>query len=247
MIIKFLLPASAVIILACLVLFILKRYRACFIMLTAFSAVYMSYLAARSYISGIFIFNPSIEPVYLLPFCLAMVMVLLISRNGTETRYHSILLLLSFFVMMVVVFPAGMTAIGPNKITPWAWTYLIADSVAKACFYSGGWLALMFLLKKSAEDDFSPLLTWGFIFFSIAQAAGAVWCFLGWAGTFQWVDIHLQSAAIWCFYANYIHLKYILRWDAGKRSVYAVTGLFLLLIFYVFFYFKEYGLARIGG
>jgi len=49
--------------------------------------------------------------------------------------------------------------------------------------------------------------------------------------TFQWVYVHLQSAAVWMFYANYLHLRLIPRWNEKRLAIYLVAGAVMIMLF----------------
>jgi ABC-type transport system involved in cytochrome c biogenesis permease subunit len=85
------------------------------------------------------------------------------------------------------------------------------------------------------------------VLFTIAQVTGAIWCWLGWASTFQWVYVHFQAAAVWCFFANYLHLRFLPKWDIRKKAGYALAGSVIMLGITVIGYIRYFGEPRIGG
>ena len=143
--------------------------------------------------------------------------------------------------------PEGVETLGPTKLTVWAPLYFFFEVLGRACFYCGGWFALLYLLTNRYGDRFHTPIVWGFVLFTIAQVVGAIWCWLGWAATFQWVNIHFQAAAVWCFFANYLHVRFLPKWDLRKKAGFAFAGTVIMLGISIIGYVRFFGEARIGG
>lgn len=183
------------------------------------------------FIGDIFIFLKVVESPGFLPWIFTLLALFTRIKSGVESTWAHLLVPAVIFSIITVLTPLQMTYFGPNKLTIWAILYFIFDFSGQACFISGALMAFLFLIKKDNSFEYNSFLIWGFIFHTIAQITGAVWCFLGWATTFQWVYVHLQSAAIWMYYANYLHLKFLSSWQQRRIAVYALAGAFLILLF----------------
>lgn len=153
-----------------------------------------------------------------------------IQKNSDEA-WDAAVLVPAVFSLAAFLTPKGFTYFGPNKLTFWADLFFIFEFASQACFLMGGILAVLFLKGKSESESFHACVVWGFVAHTLSHVAGSIWCFLGWAATFQWVYVHLRSAAIWIYFANYIHLRFMSKWDGRKRAVYGLIGAILVLIF----------------
>jgi ABC-type transport system involved in cytochrome c biogenesis permease subunit len=111
----------------------------------------------------------------------------------------------------------------------------------------GAWFAFRYLHRREEARFFDSFIIWGFIFYSIAQVTGAIWCYSGWATLFNWSSRHLQSAAIWCFYAAYMHLRFLPVWDMKKKAGFSIAGFTLVLFLSTLGYFNEMNMPRLGG
>ena len=94
----------------------------------------------------------------------------------------------------------------------------------RAVLCRGALRAALFLARSDSADAFHGYLVWGFVFYSVAQVTGAVWCYLGWGNTFQWGPRHMSSASIWLIYAAYLHLRFIPGWSGRRRAWYRHCG-----------------------
>jgi hypothetical protein len=190
------------------------------------------YLLTRGWISGMFLANPMFDEVFLLPWALALLLLARAGLRGADDLPPLTgLLLLCLLTLMAAAYPKGMATLGPNKLSAWACLYFLTDGLARACFLLGAWLAGAGLLRRSGAAPYHGLLVWGFVLFSVAQVVGAVWCFLGWAQTFQWVYVHLQAAALWLLYAAYIHIRFLPGWRESQRALCALVGGVLIFSF----------------
>ena len=87
---------------------------------------------------------------------------------------------------------------------------------------------------------------WGFVFYSISQVAGAIWADMGWGHPFHWADRHLFSASLWCYYAAYLHLTFVGKWDVRKRAWVTMGGFLLVVWFSLAYQISEVAMT-IGG
>jgi ABC-type transport system involved in cytochrome c biogenesis permease subunit len=102
-------------------------------------------------------------------------------------------------------------------------------------------------MLKLYSHRYSSCIIWGFILYSIAQVVGAIWCYLGWATLFNWGERHLQSATLWCYFAAYLHLRFLPAWDMRRKAWFSLYGFILVFFFSYSGIFREASMPRIGG
>lgn len=229
-----------------LLFFLAKKERGSFILLVLGFSGHTGYLISRGWISGIFIPFPVFEGVFFVPWAIAFLIMVRRIKDKEDSPWLSAVSLVVFFSFFSLINPKGIELLGPNKLTAWASIYLFIEGMARACFYCAGWFAFLNLLKRTKAETFHGLVVWGFILYTGAQVFGVIWCYLGWAASFQWVYVHLEAAAIWCFYANYLHLRFLPAWNARGKAWYVVVGFFLVFLAAIVGYFVHFQAPRIG-
>ncbi len=203
---------------------------------------HVAFLVARAWTAGLFMAGPALDATFLLPLILAVMAAHDIERSGAAPLVLAVL-----FGLAALFYPRGIPYLGPDKQTAWATVYFITDVSGRACLFTGALMAVLSLAAREEAPAFHSRLVWGFVLYTIAQVTGAIWCFQGWAGTFQWVGVHMESAATWCFFANYLHLQFLPAWTERRKAWYAVAGGILLLAFHLESYAVHLMLPRIGG
>jgi hypothetical protein len=143
------------------------------------------------------------------------------------------------FTCFALIYPAGVAPPTPQEATIFSPLFFCSEVLAHAFFLLGGWYALLYLIGKDKGELFHSSLLWGFVLYSLSQIVGAVWAYLGWAAPLHWSERHLQSASIWCFYAAYIHLRFLSHWTIKNKAWFAVCGLVLVLAFTYGHHFAE--------
>ena len=203
------------------------------------------YLIGRGWLGGVFIPNPMVEGPFFLPWCLAVI-ALVQSITKPQPAQPWMAGLVVIFSLLSVFYAKGMIPPTPKKISLWAVLFFASESMAHALFYAAALYALLGWVKKDPADSFHRLLIWGFVAYTLAQVAGAIWCFVGWGNTFSWGARHLGSAAIWTFFAAALHLQFIPAWKR-KNAIMVIAG--AVLLFYTSYghYLKEMQFPRIGG
>jgi hypothetical protein len=198
-----------------------------------FAAGFISHTVSqlcRGLYLGFFFPNPMFNEISFLPWCLAFL--ILASRFfGKEIKSFPHIIPVVLFVGIALLYPKGVIPPFVKNLCVFSPLFFVLEVLAHACFILGGWLAFFFIWQKNNNRLFHDLLIWGFVFYSVAQICGSIWAYLGWGSPFHWADKHLGSAAIWCYYAAYIHLSFVGRWDIKKRAGIAFLGLFLVLEF----------------
>ena len=201
-------------------------------------------LISRAWLIGIFTPNAMFNEVFFLPWCLALLGVVL---KISEDKFVYILLPVLFFSLLALFFPKGIFPPSPKQNTILSSLFFLFEVLAHACFILGAWLALFYLRNRIFYKEFDTLIVFGFVFYTIAQVVGAYWCYLGWATPFHWGDRHLQSASLWCYYAAYLHLKFLPNGNIKNKAIFALLGLGLVLLFSYGGQLKEMHLPRLGA
>jgi len=222
-----------------------KRRPGLWALLAAF-ALHFIFLDARALWLGSFNSGAVFEGQVFLPFCLAGIGLWLWAARREE---EAAAVALAAAVLALLSLPVGKGVIPPSpKSGSWLVpVFFCCEIVAHALFIAAAVLAR---LRRGEGPSFQlahRFVVWGFVIFSLAQVSGAAWCYLGWSVTFQWSFRHLQSAAIWCFFANYIHLRFLAWWSDRRKAIYLAAGALLLVAYLAVLQFIEAGQVRIGG
>lgn len=203
------------------------------------------FLAGRGWLGDLFIPNPIFQGPYFLPWCLALIALVLSSRRSSP-KPGAVLVLAFAFTLVSIFYAKGMIPPTPKKISVWAILFFISESMAHALFYTAGLFAVLTLSGRLNAKSFHQCLIWGFIAYTVAQVTGAIWSFVGWGNTFSWNARHLGSAAIWTFFAAAIHLRFIPAWK--RLSLYlAIAGALMVLTISYGHYLHEMRFLRVGG
>ncbi|MBP7737574.1 MAG: hypothetical protein KA369_16455 [Spirochaetes bacterium] len=230
---------------AAALLYLLRKRTASLIVLCAGFLLYTLYLFGRGWIAGTFLPNPLVEGPFLLPWYLAVILIIMGLKKSE--RWGLVLIPLLLSVCFAAWYAKGIIPPTPNKLTLWAIAFFTVEIFGHACFYCAALFAAALLAGKENTDTFHDLAVWGFLLYSIAQVIGAVWCFLGWGNTFQWGPRHMSSTAIWLIYASYIHLRYISGWNVKRRAWFVILASLIVLAVTSSSYLNENSFPRIGG
>jgi hypothetical protein len=201
----------------------------------------------RGWFIGIFSPHALVEGVFFLPWCLALFAVSLrFTRNDSRISY-SIQYLLLLSLTFALLYPKGVIPPSPLSQTVFSPLFFIFEVTGHACFILGGWFALRFLKGRGEAGLYESFLIWGFISYSIAQVTGAIWCYQGWGTIFNWSERHLQSAALWCYYAAYLHMRFLSSMESKKRAWFSLAGVLLVVLFSYGGHLREIHMPRLGG
>lgn len=92
-------------------------------------------------------------------------------------------------------------------------------------------MASEFLKKLPSHEALNAysfkFVGFGFIFWSITIAAGAIWANESWGRYWGWDPIETWSLITWLLFGFYLHSRYFLKWDRRK-------GAWMLLICFLF-------------
>lgn len=239
--------AAAALYAVAFILHLVKRSRASFFSLCAGFLLHTAYQVSRAWLAGIFIPNGMFDGVFLLPWAMALGIILLKLFSETGIALESAAAPVFLFALFALLYPKGLIPPTPNKLTVWANLFFISEAAGHACFYLAAWFAAVGIITKRGSNDFHSLIVWGFVLYSIAQVTGAIWAYQGWATTFRWGARHLQSAVIWCYFAAYLHLRFLPRWGNREKSYYAAAGFLVVAMNSFGSHLNEMGFPRIGG
>jgi len=199
-------------------------------------------MSGYPYLQGAF------DSVFLTPWTIAVILILLYYRYNNYTIFYATVILI-IAVLLSLLYPKGIIPPSPNKSTYLAYIFFMLESLAISLFYISGFYSALYLLQTDSDYfNFSyKCIIYGFLLYSAAQFVGALWCYAGWGIYFKWSPRHLHSALIWVLYINFLHLKYIPDFTNRKKSVYALACSLITFIFYISSYLHEYNIPRIGN
>jgi hypothetical protein len=201
---------------------------------------------SRGWFIGIFTPNAMFEGVFFLPWCLACLVLGLRLFSKDKDLIYTTLIPIFLLCIIALIYPKGIFPPSPKVKTIFSPLFFFFEVFAHAFFIIGAWFAFWYLRGKENARIFHSFVIWGFILYSIAQVVGAIWSYLGWATLFNWSNRHMQSATIWCFYAAYVHLRFLPAWDMRKKALFSLAGFLLVLFFSYSSHFNEMNMPRLG-
>jgi len=230
-----------------LVLFLFRKTDWADIFLCAAFLTHSVSQVSRGWFIGIFTPLALVDGVFSLPWCLAFFMVALrLMRYDLSLVYsihYPLLLLLAF----ALLYPKGVFPPSPFFETVFSPLFFLFEVIGHACFILGAWFAFWSLRDREEASLYESFLIWGFISYSIAQVVGAIWCYQGWGTLFNWGERHIQSAALWCYYAAYLHMRFLSSMDSRKRAWFSLAGLLFVVLFSYGSHLREISMPRLGG
>jgi hypothetical protein len=173
---------------------------------------------------------------YFLPWCLALLSGMIGVLEKDKKTVLPGIFPIAFFSLAALFSPVKVNPPSPQHDAFLAPFFFISEAMAHACFVLGGCLAFIGMVKRIEIPIFNKIIVWGFVLYSLAQVLGAVWAYLGWGAPFNWSERHLQSTALWCFYAAYLHLHFSSKWSPEKKMRFAAIGPFIVLLFSYSYY-----------
>lgn len=225
---------------------ILKKNRAASFAIAAGFILYSVFLTSRAWIPSFFLINGILEGVYFTPWVMGLVTVSFALFSKERDDAVTAVIPVLCFSLFAAIYPKGIIPPTPNKITIWADIFFVSESFGHACFYIGGWFAALAIVRKRKGVDYHSILLWGFVLFSISQVSGAMWAFMGWGSPFRWGARHFQSAVIWCYYAAYLHIRFLRGWSDMRKMVFAASGMIVVALCTFGSYLNEMSFPRIG-
>jgi hypothetical protein len=231
---------------ATFLLLLLKKRRPGLWALLAALALHFIFLNARALWLGFFNSGAIFEGQVFLPFCLAGIG-LWLWASGRDEEAAAVAATTAVLALLSLPIDKGMIPPSPKSGSLLVPLFFFCEIAAHALFIAAAVLACLHRGEGPSFQLAHRFAVWGFVLFSVAQVSGAAWCYLGWSVTFQWSFRHLHSAAIWCFFANYIHLRFLPWWSDRRKAIYLAAGGLLLLTYLIVLQFIEAGQVRIGG
>jgi hypothetical protein len=181
-------------------------------------------ILVRGWHFGLFTPLNMVSEQYFLPWCLAALTLWRASKKRASASDTAGVAPVFLLILIALFLPARTIPPSPQSSTLFAPLFFFCEVVSHALLLLGGWSAFLFLMCHPEEETFSRYAVWGFILYSIAQVIGAVWSWMGWAVPFHWSERHLSSAAIWCFYCAFLHLRFSPRWSSREKAWFALCG-----------------------
>ena len=178
------------------------------------------------------------EP-FFLPLCLAGICLILIATKR-DIDGLSLLPLISFLSLIAIFFSENYYP--PFTIMSrsiYAHLFHFFLFTAHGLLIAGAYLAIRFVFWNMKDNVSNQIIIWGFAFLCIAGLFGMLWSYVGRADFISWNHYYFHSAAIWFYYAGFLHLRLTRGWNQKKRAWILLGGSLLIFSF-------DY-LPQIGG
>src|SRR5215218_2868796 len=146
--------------------------------------------------------------------------------------------------LAVTVFYVAVAPLVPALHSVWFLVHIVAAAIAGAAFNVGGLLAILYLVKKRAEErgTVRGYLAWlptsrrmdvlsyrfhafAFPLWTFAVAAGAIWAEYAWGRYWGWDPKETWALVTWVIYACYLHARSTAGWRGSRAAIIAVVGL----------------------
>jgi cytochrome c-type biogenesis protein CcsB len=146
--------------------------------------------------------------------------------------------------LAVTVFYVAVAPLVPALHSVWFLIHIVAAAIAGAAFNVGGLLAILYLIKKRAEERGRvrgylarlpslrrmDVLTYRFHAFAFplwtfTVAAGAIWAEYAWGRYWGWDPKETWALVTWVIYACYLHARSTAGWRGSRAAVIAIVGL----------------------
>jgi cytochrome c-type biogenesis protein CcsB len=126
----------------------------------------------------------------------------------------------------------------PSLRSIWLIIHVTFNKLAAGAIIIALGTSVLYLLKEKRQDrDFYKRLPsldaldaysykfigFGFIFWSITIAAGAIWANEAWGRYWGWDPIETWSLITWLLYGLYLHARYFLKWQGRKAALLMVV------------------------
>jgi cytochrome c-type biogenesis protein CcsB len=146
--------------------------------------------------------------------------------------------------LAVTVFYVAVAPLVPALHSIWFLIHIVAAAISGAAFNVGGLLAILYLVKKRAEErgTVRGYLGWlpasrrmdvlgyrfhafAFPLWTFAVAAGAIWAEFAWGRYWGWDPKETWALVTWVIYACYLHARSTAGWRGTRAAVIAIVGL----------------------
>lgn len=223
-----------------------QRYKAGKALVAVGAFLNASFLIDHATIAGFFIWNALVDPVFFIPFVIALTLLLLPDTGNLSRRTLGLaFLFLVAATLFAALYPKGVIPPAANKTGISPFLFFVFENCAYALFGLSGILTLASSGNDGSARTVRPLVVLGFVSFSLAQVVGALWSFLGWGHPFMWGSRHLSSATVWLIYSALIHMRFLSSFVLSEHRLTTASGLLTLYIAYSHL-ISEMGIPRVG-
>jgi len=154
-----------------------------------------------------------------------------------------------FLVMTAGLFSEpGMEKLPPTFSSVWLIIHIGFTKLAVGALLIALGTAVFYLLKKNKEetefykklpslealDDYSyKFAGFGFVFWTVMVASGALWAHESWGRYWGWDPIETWSLITWLLFGVYLHLRRFFGWK-GKKAAWLIVFVFISSIVTLF-------------
>lgn len=146
---------------------------------------------------------------------------------------------LSFLMMTIGLFTSPeLRRLPPSLRSIWLIIHVTFNKLSVGAIIIALGSSVLYLLKeKRTENEFYKRLPsievldeysykfvgFGFIFWSITVAAGAIWANEVWGRYWGWDPIETWSLITWLLYGLYLHFRYFFKWCGKKAALFMIV------------------------
>jgi len=181
---------------------------------------------------------------------IVILMFLLVGWKIPKLRAAGVIVVpLSFLMMVFGLFTnPELKNLPPALSGIWLVIHILFNKLAVGAILISLGSAILFLLKRKGQnkpfyeklpaldilDAYSyKFIGFGFVFWSITIAAGAIWANEAWGRYWGWDPIETWSLITWLLYGLYLHLRHSFRWR-GVKSAWMLIACFLVSVITIF-------------
>ena len=178
-------------------------------------------------------------------------MFLLVALRYPGLRLGGVIIVpIAFLIAVVGLFiDPQIRRLPPSLRSIWLVIHIAFNKLAAGAIIVAFGTSVLYLLKEKHGDKgvyanvpslevldaySHKFIGFGFIFWSITIAAGAIWANEAWGRYWGWDPIETWALITWLLYGFYLHSRYFLHWQ-GRRAAYLMAICFILSLFTIFF------------
>lgn len=150
--------------------------------------------------------------------------------------------LTAIFAFVALCMPSAVNPTMPALRSAWRVPHISTALLAYAAFGIAFELAIIYLIRDSAERKKKPFwssrlpdlkatdhatyrtIAFGFMMQTLAVITGAVWAQKAWGAYWSWDPKETWALITWLIYAAYLHMRTTQRWRGRKSAVMAIIG-----------------------
>ena len=121
------------------VMFLLKKERACCLLLLTGIIFNFIFILSRGYLTGVLLPGGMVEGVFFTPLIMALILLVVCIINKQEGDLLWGMLPLAAFSVFAMFYPKGVIPPTPNKISVSEYLFFIKENMGHALFYLGCW------------------------------------------------------------------------------------------------------------